>query len=562
MPPPPTLPRSPTAGVPPPPEPALPTPLPYDPSIEHPERDETAKAARLRALMRDNQDTALRLTGHATRGLHTKSHGLLEGELRVLDGLPPELAQGLFARPAAYPAILRLSSNRPDVLDDDIGVPRGLALKVIGVEGDRLPGSATHRTQDFVMVNQPSFTEPDLGVFVRNIRFVNATAHTGLAWKKALAAVLRRIVGPLKAVGIRARSLTTMGGHPLTHPLGETFFSQVPFRHGDHVAKYALFPVSPALAALTDAPLDLRGRPNGLREAVTAFFAENGAAWELRAQLRTDPATMPIENAATEWPESESPYVAVARITIPPQPAWSEARARMVDDGLAFSPWHGLEAHRPLGAVNRARQAAYAEGAAFRSAANRCPIHEPTARLSLPDDPPEVFGDTPGREGRRPRTPDARPGTWEAPMRDTARGLTAGALGGLAAGAVLSALMFAGARGAPTLPVRAARRAAGDDDAAPTTWREEAATHAAHLAVSILAGAGFGALNPGPTRPVASGLALGVGFNVFANLVAPAVGRAPLPWENEADEVARTAALHALYGVTTALAAKHIARRL
>ena len=134
--------------------------------------------------------------------------------------------------------------------------------------------------------------------------------------------MLRPVVAATKTVGGRAATLTTMGGHPLTHPLGETFYTQVPLRHGDHVAKLSLAPVSPALAALKGAPHDPRGRPNGLRAAVIDFFREKGAEWELRVQLRTNPKTMPIEDASAEWPEEESPYLAVARVAVPPQPAW------------------------------------------------------------------------------------------------------------------------------------------------------------------------------------------------------------------------------------------------
>ncbi|WP_426956077.1 catalase family protein [Muricoccus radiodurans] len=432
-------------------------PLPYDSGIEHAEPDEARTAARLRAMMRDIRETTLRHTGHAQRGLHTKSHGLLEGELRVPDGLPTPLAQGLFARAGRYPVILRLSTNRPDVLDDDISVPRGLSIKVIGVEGERLEGSEGSTTQDFVLVNQPFFTEPDLRVFARNIRFVDATTQTGLAWKKTLAAALRPVVAAVRAFGGTAPTLTTLGGHPLTHPLGETYFSQVPFRHGDYVAKLCLTPASPELRALRNAPVRLRGRPNGLRQAVIDFFRTQGGEWELRAQLRTDPATMPIEDASAQWPESESPYLTLARIVVPPQPAWNEARARRVDDGLAFNPWNGLAAHRPLGSVNRARRQAYAQSSAFRAEHNRCPIHEPVGRPALPGDPPETYGTDPGREGRRRGTPDALPGRWATPMRPTAQALHAvvlGALvltgGGLVRSAirpVLPRLLLAGALG-------------------------------------------------------------------------------------------------------------------
>jgi hypothetical protein len=150
------------------------------------------------------------------------------------------------------------------------------------------------------------------------------------------------------------------------------------------MAKIAAFPVSPALVALVRAPLDVNGKPNGLRDAVVEFFRSNGAEWELRVQLCTDLGMMPIEDAATAWPEDKSPYRTVGRITVPPQTAWSEARAAAVDDGMSFSPWHGLAAHRPLGSINRVRRTVYESAARFRAAKNRRVIAEPRSVDDLP----------------------------------------------------------------------------------------------------------------------------------------------------------------------------------
>jgi hypothetical protein len=44
---------------------------------------------------------------------------------------------------------------------------------------------------------------------------------------------------------------------------------------------------------------------------------------------------------------------------------------------MAFSPWHGLAAHRPLGSIMRMRKAAYEMSAEFRSTHNHCPMQEP-----------------------------------------------------------------------------------------------------------------------------------------------------------------------------------------
>src|ERR1700710_1789396 len=94
-----------------------------------------------------------------------------------------------------------------------------------------------------------------------------------------------------QSVGVQGGSLKALGGQPMTHPLGETFYSQTPFRYGRHVAKLCVSPVTAALQDLKDKPVALSGKPNGLRSAVIDYFSEHGAEWELRVQLRTNPGT-------------------------------------------------------------------------------------------------------------------------------------------------------------------------------------------------------------------------------------------------------------------------------
>lgn len=152
------------------------SPIPYDASVEEPQDGETETEARLSATMRNIQETTYRDYGHALRSVHAKSHGILEGELRVLGDLPEDLAQGLFARPGTYPVVMRFSTNPGDVLDDSISAPRGVALKVVGVEGARLPGSEGDRTQDFIMVNAPAFAAPDPKTFAKNLALLHKAA--------------------------------------------------------------------------------------------------------------------------------------------------------------------------------------------------------------------------------------------------------------------------------------------------------------------------------------------------------------------------------------------------
>jgi len=351
-------------------------PIAYDEADEVLEDKEDETARELVKTLLEISDTTFKDGGQGLRSVHAKSHALLRGELRVL-ALPLPFAQGMFSAPKTYPVAIRLSTTPGDALDDRVSTPRGFAMKVIGVEGARLPGSEGKTTQDFLLVDGPAFLAPSAHRFLGSLKLLASTTDKIPRLKRAFSAILRGTEKALEAVGGESGTLKGLGGHPQTHPLGETYFSQVPFLYGLHMAKWQIAPVTPELQALKDAKVDLADRPDGLRAALNAHFAVHGGEWELRVQLCTDIEAMPIEDATVAWPEDKSPFVPVARISVPPQPAWSDARSAEMDDGLAFSPWHGLAAHRPLGSINRVRRAAYEGSAGARSARGRCPVIEP-----------------------------------------------------------------------------------------------------------------------------------------------------------------------------------------
>jgi len=106
---------------------------------------------------------------HMVRAVHAKSHGLLKTEFEVLPDLCEELRQGLFAKPAVYGAIMRFSTDPGDILSDRISTPRGVGLKVIGVEGMMLPHHTGQLTQDFVLRNTSTFAA-NAGDFLKSVR--------------------------------------------------------------------------------------------------------------------------------------------------------------------------------------------------------------------------------------------------------------------------------------------------------------------------------------------------------------------------------------------------------
>jgi hypothetical protein len=352
------------------------TPVRYSPAIEKPIENEEQVHRDLISTMHSITETTSKDYGHAVRSVHAKAHGIFEGELTVEAGLPAEFAQGLFATPGRYRAVMRLSTQPGDILDDAVSAARGMAIKVLDVEGERLPDSAGDRTQNFVLASDPAFSAPDAQKFLGSLKQLAGTTDKAEWAKKLLSATLRGVEDVLEAVGGQSAMAKAMGGVPITHPLGDAYYSQTAFRFGDFVAKFGLFPVSPNLTELHGDRVNVSDRPDALREVVRDTIIEQGGTWELRVQLCTDLDKMPVEDATVAWDEKVSPYRTVGRIVVAPQLSLGTDLAGEIDEQSFFSPWHGLAAHRPLGSVNRARRQTYEMSAEFRARFNGCPMHD------------------------------------------------------------------------------------------------------------------------------------------------------------------------------------------
>ncbi len=345
----------------------------YSPEVENVSVDEAEAVDALKASFKTIMDTTSRDYGRAVRGVHAKGHALVHGTLTVAAGLPTALAQGLFAQAGRYPAVLRLSTVPGDILDDAVSSARGAALKISSVPGAPLPG-ATRGEQDFLMVNGPVFGAKTPGAFAKNLKLLAATTDRAEGLKKAWSATLRALEAGLEALGGHSMLLNALGGAPETHPLGETYFTTTAFRFGDYIAKLSLRPVSPALTAHSGEIIKLHGRADALREEIGTVIEQQLARWDLCVQLCADLDTMPVEDPTVEWDQAVSPYLTVATFEADPQVSW-DAGSDAAEDALYFSPWNGLAAHQPLGAVNRARKDVYAYAQGYRANFNHCPIH-------------------------------------------------------------------------------------------------------------------------------------------------------------------------------------------
>jgi hypothetical protein len=296
--------------------------------------DEPAVTAELIAFLKDaslHRDP----TGPLRRFNQGRAAGCVDAEVIVSAELRPALRVGFFAQPGTYPAVIRFA-NASSATDRDKDV-RGMSIAIAPVPGENLtPGSGR---QDIVLNSHPVMVAPDPKEFLALLR-----ANEAGGVKRALYFLAHPA---LARIAFAARQ------HPTSH-LDITYWSTTPYLFGPgRAVKYI---ARPCPGRRSELPAELTD--TYLHDAMRAHLAEAEACFDLMVQFQTDPGQMPIEDATVEWKPEASPYVAVARIRIPPQPIDDPAKVAACER-MAFNPWNCLAAHRPLGGMNRTRRAIY-----------------------------------------------------------------------------------------------------------------------------------------------------------------------------------------------------------
>jgi hypothetical protein len=287
--------------------------------------------------------------------------------------------------PGIYPVIVRFSTAPGDLQGDRVPTPRGMAIKVLGVAGEKLVPDDDSHNQDLLLVNHPVIPFGHVKAYWETQQLLEKGDGSPEALLRIAAAVARGASQLLKAAHVDVPSALQAIATSNHHILGETFHSMAALRYGDHVAKLSCAPLSEPVRALTGQAIPAERGDHALRDVVVEHFRIHGAEYAVRAQLCTELTEMPVEDASIEWPEARSPHHTVARLVLPPQNAYSDARRIYGDDVLSFSPWRGLAAHRPLGSIMRIRRAAYEQSSRLRHAMNVTPRVEPRDISELPD---------------------------------------------------------------------------------------------------------------------------------------------------------------------------------
>lgn len=316
--------------------------------------DEAERFERYASELRELQKKNAR-GGTLSRALHAKGHVGAVGELTVPSGLPEALRVAVFSEPRTWPVYVRFSNGSGRHQHDRTPDVRGMALKLVGVPGRKLiPGLEDKRTQDFLLIQNPAVPFRDPDEFVALVR--------AMAGGPALMPL--RLAGQL-GLGRALTVLKGLASMPKVPSLATVpFYTALPLRFGATAAKLAVFPVG---ASAGSAP----GSAQGLREDLISRLRAGPLTWSFRVQLFVDARTTPIEDASVRWPEDRSPFHEVARLVLPQQDVTSASGAKREEEieRMSFDPWHALEELRPLGAMMRARSAAYRESVLARQAA-------------------------------------------------------------------------------------------------------------------------------------------------------------------------------------------------
>lgn len=286
------------------------------------------------------------------RALHRKQLTAAKGTLDVLPGLPEFASHGLFAAAGAHEVWVRLSNGGMDRAPDRMPDIRGFALRVFGVQGESALGNGPAVSQDFTLINQEQFAFPQSAEF---IDFVAAASHGNGALIKFLFKRYGLVGGPARLI-----KLAKTMGKPFGGFATEALFSAVPIACGPYAVRVRLVP------SAANGPTDPHAKADWGAD-FSRRLATQPLVWDLQLQAFVSETLTPIEDASINWP---TPYVTVARLTLPQQDTQSQAGQTFCEqvEKSVFDPWQALAAHRPLGDVQRARKVVYFESQKGRGA--------------------------------------------------------------------------------------------------------------------------------------------------------------------------------------------------
>lgn len=293
------------------------------------------------------QIAMMRATAPDKRGQHFKMNGCVEASFKVHQDIPDELKEGLFKEAKTYQAVVRYSNGAQK--DDRIADIHGMAIKLFDVPGKKaLDEAGDVAEQDFILADNPVFfirTASDYVLFMKDFA---KSAPRGKPPEEFIAYLKENHPEDIQVLlGFRQ--------HVQENPLTSTYWSQVPYGFGGKEGVVCRYRTKPTASPTTSG--EAGSTHDYLRERMVERLSDDNdeVVFDFDVQVRSGADKTVVDNPTVEWDE---PFVTVASIHIAPQIFDTEERNRY-GEGLSYSPWRALEAHRPVGEVNEIRKAVY-----------------------------------------------------------------------------------------------------------------------------------------------------------------------------------------------------------
>jgi hypothetical protein len=317
-------------------------------------------------------DTMVKLTvkrmkaqkGVMRRAQHAKATGCARGLFTINSYVPEDLRHGVFREEKkSFMAIARFSNSSEFLISDTKKDGRGIAIKLLNIDGESAIENMNSRTQDFLMVNHPVFPFATPAEFVKFFQ-VRETPFAGD--RLALAWLTLFHPNHLK-IGVEILNKVVFS------PLEITYWSCSPYWLGSsefiggHAVKYSLVPKQNNIVLRKD---ELKMPDDYLSLAFANFLRTQEAIFDFKVQLQTDPIKMPIEDTSVEWDENISKPITLATLTFSKQDVESQVGMSLSEEceSMSFSPWNALIDHHPMGGINRLRKAVYLASQKHRNA--------------------------------------------------------------------------------------------------------------------------------------------------------------------------------------------------
>ena len=297
-------------------------------------------------------------TSYATRGAHAKGHACVKAYFDINEDLDPQLQHGIFNTTGKrYKAWIRFSNGSSNIAksDDTEKDSRGMAIKIFNLYSKNLIWKkGDPETQDFLMHNSPAFFSTDLDDYNQLVESEDKTRYflsgfNPFSWR------LREL----------SHVIDTLAPPPQS-PTRDEYFSNTAYKSGPHNIKFMVRSCTTVTGDQTGDQTD----PDFLRNTLIKELNSDSVCMQFMVQLQDPNKSMPIEDPSVLWKENDSPFIPVAKITIPEQ-QFSTDHQQHFCENLSFSPWNTLEQHRPIGALNRVRKIVYKASSDHRHKTNK-----------------------------------------------------------------------------------------------------------------------------------------------------------------------------------------------